>query len=146
MRRLIAKNFKFDKKGLGKVLGSLEQEIMEALWDRRTCTGKEVLDDLARNRKIAKTTVFTVLERLYKKGLVRKSRGESFYLFEPAYSREELAEEVSREVLRGVLDLWSGPAISSFVDLVAQDSPDKLDRLASLVSNKKEELVKEEGR
>ena len=145
MGNYVAKSFRFDEKGLGKVLGHLEQEIMEVLWARDEATGNEVLDDIARKRKVAKTTVFTVLDRLAKKGLVRKTRGESVYLFEPAYSKDELARNVSKEVMKGVLDLWSGPAISSFVDIVAED-PDNLERLSRLISTKRRELREEETR
>ncbi|MFQ5736660.1 MAG: BlaI/MecI/CopY family transcriptional regulator [Thermodesulfobacteriota bacterium] len=142
MAKYVAKNFKFKNEGLGKVLGSLEQEIMEVLWDSPGATGKEVLEEIRRSRSIAVTTVFTVLERLVKKGLVRKSKGESVFTFEPVQTRDELASVVSREVLKGVFDLWSGTAMASFVDIVASKDPEELERLSCLISSKKEELEK----
>lgn len=145
MGKYVAKSFRFDEKGLGKVFGRLEEEGMEVLWASGGATGNEVLDVLAVRRKVAKTTVFTVLDRLAKKGLVRKARGGSVYLFEPVYSKDELARNVSKEVLKGVLDLWSGSAISSFVDIVAED-PDNLERLSRLISTKRRELEEGETR
>ncbi len=142
MEKYVAKNFKFNKEGLGRVLGHLEQDIMAVLWDRRRATGAEVIEDIRKNREIAVTTVFTVLERLSKKGLVRKARGESVYIFEPVYTEDELATKVSREVMKGVIDLWKGSAISSFVDIVAMENPEDLDRLSRLISTKKKELAK----
>ena len=142
MEKYVAKNFKFNKEGLGRVLGHLEQDIMAVLWDRRRATGNEVIEDIRKNRKIAVTTVFTVLERLSKKGLVRKAKGESVYIFEPVYTEDELATEVSREVMKGVIDLWKGSAISSFVDIVAMENPEDLDSLSRLISTKKKELAK----
>jgi len=140
MEKYVAKNFKFNKEGLGRVLGHLEQDIMAVLWDRRSATGNEVVEDIRKNRKIAVTTVFTVLERLAKKGLVRKAKGGSVYIFEPVYTEDELATKVSVEVMKGVIDLWRGSAISSFVDIVAKESPEELDRLSRLISSKKKEL------
>lgn len=140
MGKYTAKNFRISKDGLGRILGSLEREVMEALWALGSATGKEVLEEITRKRKVAKTTVFTVLERLVKKGLVRKTRGESVYLFEPLLSERELAGEVSKEVLKGVFDLWSTSTMASFVDLVAEEDPEELERLSRLISSKKKEL------
>jgi len=145
MNKFVTKNFKFNKEGFGRVLGHLEQEIMEVLWDRQSATGNEVIEDIRKRREIAVTTVFTVLERLSKKGLVRKTKGESVYIFEPVYSENELAAAVSKEVMKGVIDLWSGSAISSFVDIVAKESPEDLERLSRLITAKKEEIEKGAG-
>lgn len=142
MTKYVVKNFKLDKKGLGMVLGDLEHVIMEVLWDRGEGTVNEVLADIRRERKAAITTVFTVLERLFQKGLLRKSKGESVYVFEPVYTKEEFTQKVSKEVLKSVIDLCSGSAISSFVDIVAKENPEELDRLTSLISAKKQEIEK----
>lgn len=142
MTKHVVKNFKFDKEGLGKVFGNLELAIMEVLWGRGGARANEVVGDIRRERKIAVTTVFTVLERLFKKGLIRKTKGEDVYIFEPVYTKDEFAREVSKEVLSGVIDLWSRSTISSFVDIVAQENPEDLDRLSRLISAKKQELGK----
>ncbi|GMR05268.1 MAG: hypothetical protein BMS9Abin24_068 [Thermodesulfobacteriota bacterium] len=135
-----AKNFKPGSEGMGKVLGHLEGEIMEALWKEPGSTGKEVFEEIRKSRSIAVTTVFTVLERLVKKGLVRKARGGPVFTFEAAQTRDELAKTVSRDVLKGVFDLWRGPAMASFVDIVASDDPEELERLSRLISSKQQEL------
>lgn len=140
MARYSAKNFRFRNEGMGKVLGALEQEVMKVLWKTPGLCGREVFEELSKSRKIAVTTVLTVLERLAKKGLVRKVKGESVYAFEPVQSEEELAGAISKEVFRGVLDLGSGSALASFVDMVASKDPEELERLAHLISAKKKEL------
>jgi len=145
MKNLIARNFRSAGKGLGKVLGALEKDVMDALWERGGATGKEVLGDLRRSREIAVTTVFTVLERLTRKGLLEKRKIEGVYNFTPRYSRDEFAREVSGEVLKGVFDLWSGPAVSSLVDVLAERDPEELDRLARLIEEKKAKLERGSG-
>lgn len=136
----MAKNFRSGNKGLDKVLGHLEHEVMDVLWSTSKATGKEVLAAIIRRRKIAATTVFTVLERLTKKGLVKKTKGESVYIFSPVYTKEEFAGMVSEEVLKGVIELWSASAVVSFVDILAEKDPEELDRLSKLISTKKREL------
>lgn len=140
MVKYTTKNFRSSKKGLGKVLGHLEEEIMGVLWKRGEAAGKEVLEEIRQNRDIAFTTVLTVLERLAKKGLVKRTKGAGGYIFEPVYSKEEFTGAVSREVLEGVVELWRGPAVASFVDILAKRDPGELDKLSRLIEKKKMEL------
>ncbi|MFQ5585360.1 MAG: BlaI/MecI/CopY family transcriptional regulator [Thermodesulfobacteriota bacterium] len=135
-----AKSFKLGRKGLGSTLGELEQAIMDHLWGCGEATGKEVFEGLRREREIALTTVLTVLERLVKKGLIKKRKGESANLFTPACTREEFTRGVSEEVLKGVLDLSASSATASFVDLLGETDPEELDRLSTLIEMKKKEL------
>jgi predicted transcriptional regulator len=140
MTKYRANNFRSSKKGLGKVLGHLEEEIMEVLWKRGESTGKEVLRDIRQNRDIAFTTVLTVLERLTKKGLVKRTKGAAGNTFSPILTKKEFTREVSEEVLEGVVELWKGSAVASFVDILAQRDPKELDRLSRLIEEKKMEL------
>ncbi len=128
------------KEGYGKVLGRLEQEILDVLWKSGPLNGKEIFSDIRRKRDIALTTVLTVLERLAKKGLVRKTRGESVYIFEAAYSREGFAREVSQEVLKSIFDISRSGACASFVDMLATADPVELEELSSMIEKKKKEL------
>jgi predicted transcriptional regulator len=140
MAKFKATNFKSSKKGLGKVLGHLEGEIMDVLWKRGEATGKEVLGEIRLTREIAFTTVLTVLERLTKKGLVTRSRGPNGSVFAPVYTKSEFTKGVSREVLEGVIELGSAPASASFVDILAESDPEELERLARLIEEKRHEL------
>ncbi|MBI5233662.1 MAG: BlaI/MecI/CopY family transcriptional regulator [Deltaproteobacteria bacterium] len=146
MLKPIAKNFKdfrFFGKGLAMVLGHLEQEIMEALWKKGKATGKEVFVELKSAREIALTTVLTVLQRLVKKGLVIKTKGaDNIYIFTACSTKDEFSNEVSEEVLKGVIDLSASSAIAQFVDILAKKDPEELERLASIVLKKKTEREK----
>ena len=124
------------KNGHGKVLGHLEQDILEALWKRGEASGREVFEEVSRD--IAITTVLTVLERLVNKGLLEKRRGQEVNLFRCAYTREELAKKLSDEVFRGILGLSASAA--AFVDILADIQPVELDRLVSIIESKKREL------
>lgn len=132
--------------GYGRLLGPLEQDIMELLWDREEASGREVHAGIASARQVALTTVLTVLERLAKKGLVKKVKGESVYLFRPEYSREEFARAVSQDVFKGILGISSSGICASFVDALADADPDELERLSALIDSKKRELQEKEGK
>lgn len=132
------------REGYGKILGFLEQEIIEVLWSKGEATGKEIFDIVKSSREIALTTVLTVLERLAKKGLVNKMRGESVYIFKPSYTKDEFAHKVSQEVLKGIFEISANGASASFVDFLADTYPVELDRLAALIERKKKEIEKKE--
>jgi predicted transcriptional regulator len=126
------------KNGHGKMLGHLEQDILEALWRRGESTGREIFNEVSRDRAL--TTVLTVVERLVAKGLVEKIRGQEVNLYRCAYTREELARKFSDEVFRSILGLSASAASAAFVNILADIHPIELDRLAGLIECKKREL------
>ena len=134
------------KDGYGRLLGHLEQEILDVLWSRGDATGKDIFDNIKRTREIALTTVLTVLERLTKKGLVKKVKGESFYVYKPAYTKDEFARKVSKEVLKSIFEISTNGASASFVDFLADTHPIELDKLAALIESKKKEIERKERR
>ncbi len=52
-----------------------ELQILEILWERGACTGREIRETLAQSRveTLAHSTVMTLLQRLEKKGHVQKT-------------------------------------------------------------------------
>ncbi|MEK6759182.1 MAG: BlaI/MecI/CopY family transcriptional regulator [Deltaproteobacteria bacterium] len=128
-----------------KVLGRLEQEILDVLWANGTLSGKAVYSNINGTREIALTTVLTVIERLAKKGLLKKERREGIYMYSCAYSREEFASAVSQEVFKGIFEISASGASASFVDILAESDPDELDRLSALIADKKKELLSRRG-
>jgi predicted transcriptional regulator len=70
-------------------LGELENAIMTRVWQwNRPVTVREVLLDLRSEREIAYTTVMTVLDKLYRKGWLRRERAGRAYRYVPVSSRE----------------------------------------------------------
>jgi predicted transcriptional regulator len=133
------------KDSFTKVLGHLEQLVLDALWARGDASGKDVFEDIKKTRPVALTTVLTVLERLVKKGFVRKMKGESVFMFAPAYSRDEFARKASEGVFKGIAEISRTGVVASLVDVLAGIDPKELDRLTTLIESKKRELS-EKGR
>ena len=59
---------------------------MKSLWRRRTAVVREVQADLLPDRELAYTTVLTVMDRLFKKGAVRREKKSRLHVYEPALS------------------------------------------------------------
>ncbi len=120
-----------------RVLGPLEHEIMDVLWNRGRTSGKDIFTDIKGRRRIALTTVLTVLKRLVAKGLVKKVKGKSVYLYGPTYTKDDFAREVSAPVLKDIFDISTSGATATFVDMLAKADPLELDRLSELIESKK---------
>jgi predicted transcriptional regulator len=99
-----------------------------------------MLVEINLSKKAAITTVLTVIDRLVKKGMIKKRKGESVYMYTAALTKEEFTDMVSQEVMRGVIDISASAAVASFVDLLAKADPKELDRLSKLIEKKKKEL------
>lgn len=124
------------KDGLVKVLGPLETEIMQILWQEGSSTVKKVHRKLAQQRDIAYTTVMTTMSRLADKGVLNRERDGLAYVYTPVISEDEFVNVVVRQVLDGLLDDYSDTAISYMVDYLAQNNPTELRRLQREISQR----------
>lgn len=103
-----------------KQLGQLEAVIMHRLWDwDRPASVREVVEDLQRERAIAYTTVMTVLDNLYRKGLVRREKDGRAYRYVAAMSREAHTASLLEDVLAQSPD--RGATLLSFVDQLSSE-------------------------
>lgn len=81
-------------------LGELEAAVMDRLWAwEGPATVREVLDDLAAERKLAYTTVMTVMDNLHRKGILTREVDGRAYRYRPARSRAEYGAELIATVL-----------------------------------------------
>lgn len=115
--------------------GRLEGAVMGVLWRaEEPMTVRRVLTELnrRRRRKLAYTTVMTVMARLAEKGaLSREPRGRG-YAYQPT------GPDSAALAVRGVLVEHGDAAIVRFVDQVSAD-PEALRRLRHLVGDTPEE-------
>lgn len=132
--------FRPGNEGLEKMLGKLEAQVMEAMWGAEgpVCVD-EVREALLKSGKAAAyTTVMTTLSRLHSKGLLaREMRGKAYY-YTPRVSRRELTSNVTKKVIDGLMATFAEPAMAYFVEALSDESPEKLDRLAALIQQKKQ--------
>jgi predicted transcriptional regulator len=113
-------------------LGELERSVMDILWEspgEQTLSAYELQDRLAAsttdsNKKLAATTILTVLSRLEKKGFVERERASRPHRYRSAASREDHMAELMHEVLGGasnrvaVLERFIGQASSGETDML----------------------------
>jgi predicted transcriptional regulator len=131
-------------------LGTLERRVIEIVWDRDEVTVRDVHAEL--EGRVAYTTVMTTLDRLFKKGLLSRTKRARAFAYSAAATREELDAIVASDVVSGLLSNDSSaplPFLSNLVEEVGKRDRALLDELERLVKMKRRELdradVKREG-
>jgi predicted transcriptional regulator len=108
-------------------LGELERAIMDLLWQDDTALSAYDLQEALADRKLAPTTILTVLSRLEAKGFVTRDRRSRPHLYSAAASREDHMAELMHEVLGGASDRTA--VLERFVGQVSRDEAETLRRL-----------------
>jgi len=75
-------------------LGELERAIMDVLWEAADPLSVREVSSQLTDRDLAHTTVMTVLDRLAKKGFVRRQRVGRAWRYRPAETREAYVAEL----------------------------------------------------
>ena len=122
-------------------LGPLENAVMEILWSNGDSSVRDVAEKL--ERPLAYTTVMTTLDRLYKKGLLRRRKTERAFFYSPSLSRREWEEKRTADFVAGVLanSPRSGELlVSCLIDAVSQQDAALLDEMERKIRMKRKEL------
>jgi predicted transcriptional regulator len=126
------------------LMGHLEHTVMEALWEHGEANVHEVMRRL--NRPLAYNTVMTTLDRLYKKGLLNRSKIDRAYLYIPRLTRPEWQRKQADDL---VADFLSRPGaagdllVSCLVDAVGRHDAALLDSLEERIRRKRAALEQE---
>jgi predicted transcriptional regulator len=96
----------------GSDIPASELEVLSALWRLGTGTGREVLEELGTSgRRLAYTTVVTLLGRLEGRGYVTCDRSGTAHIFRPRISRERVAAERLDHLVRQLGEGRAAPLI-----------------------------------
>lgn len=117
-----------------ELLGSLESACMRALWSSAPASVGDVLErvNTGHDPELAYTTVMTVLTRLHEKGYVTRERHGRGYVYQPAYSEQELVDLLSRRDVDRLVERYGTVALAHFVEALERSDPDLLDRIRAL--------------
>lgn len=121
-------------------LGPLELAVMEIVWEREESAVRDVVDRLA--RPLAYTTVMTTLDRLYKKNLLIRRKGERAFLYSARLTRPEWEQKRAGALVAGLLTSQNAGRemlISCLVDAVGHDEL-LLDQLEKKIRQRRKEL------
>jgi BlaI family transcriptional regulator, penicillinase repressor len=83
-----------------KSLGSLEQQVLEFLWQHGPSTGETVRSALAKERPLTDSTIRTVLRRLETKQYVKHSVDGRQFLYSSVRQPRKVAADAVRDILK----------------------------------------------
>lgn len=99
-------------------LGELEQQIMDIVWECKNCSARDVLNKLETDKKLAYTTVATILQRLFDKGLLTRKENAAGHIYSPKISKEKYTKNVAQSFLKNFISSFGDTAIASFADSI----------------------------
>ncbi len=127
-------------KGMGRKSGIGEQEL--ALWryvaQHAPVRSREVQEGFGTPNGLSRTTVLTMLERLWRKGYLKRTEKEGTFYYEPALSEESL----HRQLLQRFVDNVLGGSVTPFVSYLVESqslTPEETEVLRQLVERLKEQ-------
>ena len=82
----------------------LDLLCLQALWSLREGNVKAVQEAVAKSRPLAYTTIMTVLERLVRKGKLKRRKVGRAFLYAPEASRDAVRRAAIRELVDGFFD------------------------------------------
>jgi predicted transcriptional regulator len=120
--------------GVAKALGDLEARVMIVVWRlKRPVSARAVHDEVVKDHLVAIHTVITVLNKLVRKGLLRREKADGLFEYSARVTEEQFRQEVSRRAVEGILSLGPDAVAASFVDALADKDPKRLEDLARLI-------------
>jgi predicted transcriptional regulator len=118
------------------VLTEQELEIMKILWRAGSATVRDVYEELLTRRKIAYTTVMTMMGILEHKGFLKKSAEERAYIYTPAQPQNEVVGSMVQDFVARVFNGSAKPLLVHPIE-DQKISADELDEISRLLKDKR---------
>lgn len=93
-----------------------ELEIMKVVWDCDQVTVRDVYEALLGKRKVAYTTVMTMMNILEQKGHLAKTQEDRAYVYRPTKPRNQVIRGMVREFVNRVFNGSAEPLLLHLVE------------------------------
>jgi predicted transcriptional regulator len=94
-----------------------ELEIMKTVWELdRPATVRDVYEALLKQRKVAYTTVMTMMNILETKGYLKKTQQEKAYVYRPSEAKSKVVRGMVREFVNRVFNGSAEPLLMHLVE------------------------------
>jgi BlaI family transcriptional regulator, penicillinase repressor len=98
------------------VLTAQELEIMKILWRSGASTVRGVYEDLLERRKIAYTTVMTMMNILEQKGYLKKTQKDRAFVYQATRPQKQVIRGMVREFVDRVFNGSAEPLLLHLVE------------------------------
>jgi predicted transcriptional regulator len=101
-----------------------ELEIMKVVWRLETATVRHVYEALLEHRRIAYTTVMTMMNILEQKGYLKKRQDDRAYVYRPSQPQQQVIRSMVREFVNRVFNGSAEPLLVHLVEDQHLDAKD----------------------
>jgi BlaI family penicillinase repressor len=114
-----------------------ELEIMKVVWRLETATVRQVYEELLKQRRIAYTSVMTIMNILERKGHLKRRQEERAYVYLPAKPQKQVIGSMVREFIQRVFNGSAEPLLVHLVEDEKLTEQDVEEIRRSIKSSKK---------
>jgi BlaI family penicillinase repressor len=112
-----------------------ELEIMKIVWAREVATVRDVYEALLERRKIAYTTVMTMMKILEQKKYLLKTQEDRAYIYRPAKPKNQVIKGMVREFVNRVFNGSAEPLLVHLIEDRRLSQKD-LEEIAQMIRRK----------
>ena len=120
-----------------RVFGELEREVMNIVWNNKRVSVRYVYEALKKKRKIAYTTVMTIMDRLFSKKVLKRYKEGKTYFYQSDRTKEVFLEKASEAIISNLVSDFGDVAIAQFLNTLDQVDPQKLSQLRKKLKAKR---------
>lgn len=117
-------------------ISDAEFEVMDVIWKYSPINTNEITDRLAKTKDWSPKTIYTMLSRLEKKGVIVHEKESRVFVYTPCVRKEQYIGAESRTMANRFFDGAMNRMVVSFLDQKELSSED-LDELQRILDRKR---------
>lgn len=121
---------------IARELGSAQADLLDILWQRESATVPELVEAVNEKRRVAYTTILTLVQRLHARGLLEREAEGRGFRYRPTRTREELLADWSDELIDRLLGDFGDVAIARLDERLGELGPAARERLRRAAEKK----------
>lgn len=119
-------------------LGELEKLVINLFWDIDSANAKEVYNIFKKQRGGCLNTIQSTLDRLFKKGLLKREKESYAYRYTAAKKREQFIGDLIKDVTKDFTHDNEDNLFTAFVSLSDEFNDKQIAQLEMLIQEYKE--------
>ena len=116
-------------------LGDVQLELMKVVWAKGQGTVREVTETISKKRKMAYSTVLTMLRDLETKGVLAHQVDGRAFVYRPVISRKRVATGMVGDIKRRLFDNSAVALLAHLLDK-NEMAPGELEQMKQMIAEK----------
>jgi len=87
-----------------QTLGRLELEVLRIVWEKQGSTVPETAELLAKQKGYARTTILTVIQRLHKKGFLKRKKEGGVFHYYPTQKKAAVLGNMAKQFVQNIFE------------------------------------------